>query len=101
MFLIVSPCGPTDGKAMFQMLGVFAEFERELIRERIAAGIARAQEKGTRSGKPIGRPTVINPSLVGAVLAKRRDGSGIRRVARELNVGVGTVQKIVRSYEVT
>jgi hypothetical protein len=43
------------GKALFQMLGVFAEFERSLIQERIAAGIARARATGTRSGKPIGR----------------------------------------------
>ncbi len=46
------------GKAMFQMLGVFAEFEREIIAERIHAGLARAKEQGTKSGKPIGRPEV-------------------------------------------
>jgi hypothetical protein len=39
------------------MLGVFAEFERSIIQERIAAGIARARAKGTRSGKSFGRPT--------------------------------------------
>jgi DNA invertase Pin-like site-specific DNA recombinase len=44
------------GKALFQMLGVFAEFERSIIQERIAAGIARARAKGTRSGKAFGRP---------------------------------------------
>jgi DNA invertase Pin-like site-specific DNA recombinase len=44
------------GRALFQMLGVFAEFERAIIQERINAGIARAREKGTKSGKPIGRP---------------------------------------------
>jgi DNA invertase Pin-like site-specific DNA recombinase len=43
------------GRALFQMLGVFAEFERSIIQERINAGIARAREKGTKSGKPIGR----------------------------------------------
>ena len=44
------------GKALFQMLGVFAEFERSIIQERIAAGIARARRKGTRSGRAFGRP---------------------------------------------
>jgi len=44
------------GKALFQMRGVFAEFERSIIQERIAAGIARARAKGTRSGKAFGRP---------------------------------------------
>src|SRR6476646_498242 len=44
------------GKAMFQMMGVFAEFERAIIVERINAGMARAKAQGTTSGKPIGRP---------------------------------------------
>jgi DNA invertase Pin-like site-specific DNA recombinase len=43
------------GKALFQMLGVFAEFERSIIQERIAAGIARARAQGTKSGKAFGR----------------------------------------------
>ena len=40
------------------MLGVFAEFERAIIRERVPAGMARARAKGTKSGKPIGRPAI-------------------------------------------
>jgi DNA invertase Pin-like site-specific DNA recombinase len=44
------------GKAMFQMLGVFAEFERAMIVQRVRAGIAKARAQGTRSGKAIGRP---------------------------------------------
>src|SRR6516162_9559035 len=43
------------GRALFQMLGVFAEFERSILQERIHAGIARARRRGTKSGKPIGR----------------------------------------------
>jgi DNA invertase Pin-like site-specific DNA recombinase len=46
------------GKAMYQMCGVFAEFERAMIRERIFAGMARAKAKGTKSGKAIGRPAI-------------------------------------------
>ncbi len=38
---------------MFQMLGVFAESEREIIAERIHTGLAPAREQGTKSGKPI------------------------------------------------
>ena len=53
----VNTTTPT-GKAMFQMMGVFAEFEREMIRERIAAGLARAKATGTKTGNPIGRPGV-------------------------------------------
>src|SRR5476651_1038194 len=41
----------TAGRAMFQMLGVFAEFERGIIRERVNAGLARARQKGTVLGR--------------------------------------------------
>ena len=40
-----------SGRAMFQMLGVFAEFERCMIRERVNAGLARAKERGTVLGR--------------------------------------------------
>src|SRR5205823_1245720 len=46
-----------SGRLLVQLLGAMAEFERELIRERVRAGIARVRATGkTRSGKPIGRP---------------------------------------------
>jgi DNA invertase Pin-like site-specific DNA recombinase len=45
-----------SGRAMFGMLGVFAEFERAMIQERVKAGMARARDRGTKSGKAIGRP---------------------------------------------
>ena len=44
------------GKALFQMLGVFAEFERSIIQERVLAGIARARAKGTLLYRPIQEP---------------------------------------------
>ena len=40
------------GKAMFQMMGVFAEFERAIIQERVRAGLARAKSEGKRLGRP-------------------------------------------------
>jgi DNA invertase Pin-like site-specific DNA recombinase len=40
------------GKAMFQMMGVFAEFERAMIQERVRAGLARAKAEGKRLGRP-------------------------------------------------
>jgi DNA invertase Pin-like site-specific DNA recombinase len=49
-------------KAMFQMMDVFAEFERAMIQERVRAGLRRAKETRTKSGKPIGRPT-IDPEI--------------------------------------
>lgn len=80
------------GKAMFQMLGVFAEFEREIIAERIHAGLARAKEQGTKSGNPIGRPEVYK-SVVAKAKKLKADGLGTRRIATELGVARATVIK--------
>jgi hypothetical protein len=82
------------GKSLFQMCGVFAEFERAMIQERIKAGLARAKRHGTESGRPIGRPRVA-PDVERRVLALRRKGHGIVRIAKEVGCGVGTVQRIV------
>jgi DNA invertase Pin-like site-specific DNA recombinase len=46
------------GRAMFGMISVFAEFERAMIQERVRAGMARAEERGTKSGRSIGRPAI-------------------------------------------
>jgi DNA invertase Pin-like site-specific DNA recombinase len=80
------------GKAMFQMCGVFAEFERAMIQERVKAGLARARAQGT----PLGRPRV-SAQVTQAVLAARGQGKGIKRIARELDIGVGAVQRIIKA----
>lgn len=85
------------GKALFQMMGVFAEFERSMIQERVKSGIARAKAEGTKSGQPHGRPSIIDNLLVAKVKSRRNDGIGLLSIARELGVGTGTVQKIVKS----
>ena len=69
-----------SGKAMFQMMGVFAEFEREMIRERINAGLSRAKEHGTKSGRPIGRPE-IPPMKIRKVQELRGQGMTYKQVA--------------------
>jgi DNA invertase Pin-like site-specific DNA recombinase len=81
------------GKALFQMLGVFAEFERAIIQERIAVGIARARAKGTRSGKPFGRPR-LSAEREAAVRAALAAGTGIRKTARLVGTGNATVARI-------
>ncbi len=82
------------GKALFQMMGVFAEFERTMIQERIHAGLARARKHGTKSGKPAGRPR-INDQKRRAILVARKAGKGINKIARELGVGSSTVQRVL------
>jgi DNA invertase Pin-like site-specific DNA recombinase len=80
----------TAGKAMFQMLGVFAEFERGIIRERVNAGLARAREKGVKLGRPR-----IDPKIESRVRQLRKKGFGILKIGRELGIGTSTVQRVV------
>ncbi len=82
-----------SGRAMFQMLGVFAEFEAAMIRERVRAGVARAKRKGTKSGRAIGRPKIDQKREL-AVREALTTGVGILKVAREVGVGTGTVARI-------
>jgi DNA invertase Pin-like site-specific DNA recombinase len=78
------------GKAMFQMCGVFAEFERAMIRERVKAGLVRARAQGKTLGRPR-TPEVVEIKI----RAERRKGKGIKKIARELGIGVSTVQRVV------
>lgn len=78
------------GKAMFQMMGVFAEFERAMIRDRVNSGLARAKAQG----KVLGRPK-INAATEAAIAEDlKAGGTGIRKLATLHNVGTGTVQRI-------
>jgi DNA invertase Pin-like site-specific DNA recombinase len=77
------------GKAMFQMLGVFAEFEREIIRERVNAGLARAKAKGVRLGR---RP--VKPSVEARIRELRGAGMGILKIGRTLGIGTSVVQRV-------
>lgn len=80
------------GKAMFQMCGVFAEFERVMIQERVRTGLRRARAQG----KVLGRPKVTEAKEE-AVRAARIAGKGIKAIAREVGVGVSVVQRVVRA----
>jgi len=81
------------GRALFQMLGVFAEFERAILQDRIHAGIARARRNGTKSGKPIGRART-SAKVEAAIRETLASGKGIHWTAKQHGVGTGTVQRI-------
>ena len=83
------------GKMMFQMLGVFSEFERAMIKERINAGLARAKAQG----KTLGRPKV-SLQVENKIRKLRSTGKGIRKIASELRVGVSTVKRVVDKLKV-
>ena len=81
-----------SGKAMFQMVGVFAEFERSMIRERVMAGLARARKEG----KVLGRPKSSEATEV-AILKLRAEGRGMLAIAKELGVGTSVVQRVLKA----
>jgi DNA invertase Pin-like site-specific DNA recombinase len=77
------------GKAMAQMLAVFAELEREMISARTKAALAAAKARGTR----IGRPRQIDPALLARIVAMKADGLSHRSIAAALTAeGVPTVR---------
>ena len=82
-----------SGKAMLQMAGGFAEFERSMTRERILA----SHDSAKAEGKPIGRPSAISDGLIKSIQFMREKNTGIKRIAKELGVGVGTVYKVLNS----
>jgi DNA invertase Pin-like site-specific DNA recombinase len=85
-----------SGRAMFQMMGVFAEFERSMISERVKAGLARAKSNGTTLGRP--RVPVEREAQI---LELRSKGKGILAIGKELGIGTSTVQRVVKHMSQT
>lgn len=77
------------GRLMFHMLGAFAEFEAEIIKERVRAGLANARARG----RQIGRPRSVDRAKVLELL---KGGHSQRRIARELGISVGSVTNVIR-----
>lgn len=78
------------GKAMFQMCGVFAEFERGILSERVKAGLNRAKEQG----KVLGRPQKV--ANIKEILEDKANGMTYRQVAAQHKLSVGKIHKIVK-----
>lgn len=79
------------GRAMLGMCSVFAELEREIIRERIHSGLARARAKGKRLGrKPVGA------AVEDRIRRLAKDGMGKLKIARELEIGTSVVQRVLK-----
>jgi DNA invertase Pin-like site-specific DNA recombinase len=84
------------GRAMFQMLGVFAEFERAMIRDRVKTGMVRAKASGTRSGRAIGRPTV-DPGKAELARQLVAAGESGRQIAKLTGLSRPTVLRLRRA----
>jgi DNA invertase Pin-like site-specific DNA recombinase len=80
----------TAGRAIYQMLGVFAEFERGIIRERVNAGLARAKAKGVKLGR-----RKVKASVEDRILSLRKGGMRMLKIGRTVGVGTSVVQRVV------
>ena len=81
--------GTPTGRLLFNVLGAIAEFERDLIAERVAAGMAAAKRRGKRLGRA---RAIVGPDTF-RLEAMLRDGRSMRSIAREFGVSVSTVSR--------
>ena len=94
-----------SGRAMFQMCGVFAEFERSMIVERVNSGLKRAKAQGVKLGR--GRRKdgtrsedekrwgMSKAELEKRILRLHKGGAGMLKIGKTLGIGTGTVQRVV------
>lgn len=85
----------STGQLLFHLLGAFAEFERNLIKERVKAGIANAKIKG----KPIGRCPKIDTGLLRTLEGMRGRGMSIRQIAEACKLSKSSVHKTLKKIE--
>lgn len=79
------------GRAMLGMCSVFAELEREIIRERIHSGLARARSKGKRLGRKR-----VSPAIEQRIRDMHAKGIGKVKIAGELEIGTSVVQRVLK-----
>ena len=79
------------GRLSFAIFSAVASFEREMIKERVCAGLARAKSEGKR----LGRPSNVSPNTIVAVKLLREKGHSIHSIAKQLRIGVGTTQRML------
>lgn len=100
-FIAVSQSIDTDrsnptSRLLLHMLAAIAEFEAEIAKERVKAGLEHAKRVGTRSGKPPGRPRKVFRR--DQVLELRASGKSYRDIARALDLSLGLVARTCTKY---
>jgi DNA invertase Pin-like site-specific DNA recombinase len=76
------------GKLVFQIVGAVAEFEKDIIRERVIAGLANARLKGKRLGRPPKAEAIYEKARI-----MRLEGFSFRKIGKEFGVDEGTIRK--------
>ncbi len=87
--------GTASGRLFFHIVGAIGEFERERIRERINAGLARAKEEGTKLGRPEGT-TKDKVKHQAEIVSLRDAGMSVRTIAKTVRVSTSTVQAALK-----
>ena len=83
------------GRLMMQMLGAFAEFERELIRERTLHGLANAR----KAGRHIGRKPKLRPAQRAEIIRMVEEGRGtLAHVAGLFDVSTATIKRVLQAH---
>ena len=82
----------SSGRMIFGIFSSLASFEREMIRERVMAGLDRARKNGVK----LGRPSSVNDGVRNAVLILKDKGVGVRETCRKLGIGCATYYSVVR-----
>ena len=86
-----------QGKLLYTLLAGFAEFERDLIRERVRAGLAAAKSRGQKLGRQPGTSTKRIERIEDKVKQLASDGKSYRWIAKELQISKTTVARILQS----
>jgi len=76
------------GKLVFQIIGAVAEFEKDIIRERVIAGLNNARSKGKRLGRP-----GVPEKILGKAKALRDQGLSFRKIGKKLGIDEGVIRK--------
>jgi DNA invertase Pin-like site-specific DNA recombinase len=87
----LNTCTPT-GKLTFQIIGAVAEFEKDIARERVMAGLANARLRGKRLGRP-----PIPAALYDKTKTLRQKGLSFRKIGQKLGVDVATIRKKIKN----
>ena len=80
----------TMGSSFFHMVGIFAELENNMRAERQRIGIKRALENGAK----FGRKTKLDEATISTISDMRKQGQSIRKIAKQVNLGIATVHKV-------
>ena len=81
----------SSGRMIFGIFSSLASFEREMIRERVMAGLDRARKNGVK----LGRPSTVNDGIRNAVLILKEKGVGVRETCRKLGIGCATYYSVI------